>query len=1069
MHSRIWSLAAAVVLAAATQAQTSRGTVSGTVADPSGAVVIGAGIALMNTDTGVRRPATSNEAGIYRFDAVDLGRYEIKVTQEGFRPFLATSFGVEANRTTTVDVRLEVGAIDQQVTVSAESSEALVKDGPLRGGNFQPREVRELPLIGGNPLSLARTLPGVIQTSGSVAWGNNWGQYNFAVNGQRQRSNNFLLDGTDNNDIGFTRPAQPFNIVDAVEEVSAQTANYGVEFGRAGGGVFNVVTKSGTNSIHGTLLWRYQSQRFNSVSNTAKLNGIPQSVYSRNIAGFTLGGPLRKDKTFIFGGFQQDNNHSTQNFSLVVPTQEAVSRLRSLVPSNPRLDFYLKHLGDLRGTGAPRNILLGLDPVTRVDRGSVQFATAVLPLPATDDGPQWLMRLDHHRSDAHRFSLRFVYDSRVDTPSGVSFPGFINDQAARNQNLLFADTFTFSSSFTNEFRFSYGRLRADDPTRPSPRSIPEARTLPDLVITNVASPGGLSSGQYRVANNLLFQETQTKLTGRHTFRYGVEFLGQIATQAGLVNSRGIYEYRDASGYSAFANYLDDFSGPSSRIRRQFGEPVFHPTTFRHSYFFQDTWKATPALTLTMGLRYENFGQPLNALAYPAFPGFEPERFQERTEVRPDNNNFGPSFGLAWSPSYQSGWLARLFGDRKTVWRGGYQISYDSWFTQMVSLQQGSAPNSRETVDIAPATGRGYSNYFARMPASPAPAGPLEPQTYSNDSNLRSPYTERWSFGFQRQLPGKTLLDTSYVGTGGHKLTTRTDFNPQQLNGLRLYPALGQRWLRTSQGNSAYHALQSRVERRFSRGFQLAASYTWSSYIDSTSEGGSGVGGGQSQILTSIPAGQGGMRLDRGLSDFHRGQRLTLSYIWVVPGPTKGWRGYALGGWSIAGITTFQSGTPFTLQNGIDRNNDAVTGSDRADIGNPAAPLFSRAVVAAACGTGYRNPDTNACIAPSDVRWVQAPVGQLPNGATAGRNTLLTGGTNNFDLTLFKSFPIRDGKRLELRWEANNAFNHPQFVQVPDRNVFSALGPAGGLPSRFLNRDFTGSGIRSMWVQVKVIF
>ncbi len=1056
-----------LVVGGAGIAQTSRGTVSGTILDPSGAVVAGATLALTHTEAGVRRTAISNGAGIYRFDSVDLGRYEIKVTQQGFRPFLATAFGVEANRTTTIDVRLEVGGVDQQVTVSAESSEVLVKDGPLRGGNFQPRDVRDLPLTGLNPFSLARTLPGVTETSGS---GSVWGG-GYAVNGQRNRGSNFLLDGTENNDISMTGPAQPFNIADAVEEVSVQTANFGVEFGRAGGGVFNMVTKSGTNKVHGTMLWRYQSQRFNSVSNVAKRNGTPQSVYSRNVGGFTLGGPIRKDKTFFFAGFQQDNNHSTQNFSPRVPTQEAVARLRALFPSNSRLDFYLKHLGDLRGTGAaPLNIQMGQDPVTRVDRGSVQFSPAVLPIHATNDGPQWLTRIDHHRSEAHRFSLRFVYDNRVNTPSGVNFPGFINDTAFRNHNLLFADTFTFSSSFTNEFRFSYGRLRADAPTRPSPRSIPEARTLPDLNIANVASPGGLGNGQFRVANNLLFQETQTKMTGRHTFRYGVEFLGQIATQAGLVDNHGIRDYTNAAGYSAFANYLDDFSGPSGRVRRTFGEQVFHPTTFRHSYFFQDTWKATQALTLTLGLRYENFGQPLNALAYPAFPGFQPERFLERTEVRRDDNNFGPSFGLAWSPSFQPGWLARLFGDRKTVWRGGYQVSYDAWFTQMVSLQQGTAPSSRQTDDRAPATGRGYDNFFARMPATATPAGPLENQTSSNDSNLRSPYTERWSFGFQRQLPGKTLLDTSYVGTVGHKLTTRTDFNPQQLNGLRLYPGLGQRWLRTSQGNSAYHALQSRVERRFSRSFQVTGSYTWSRFLDSTSEGGGNVASGQSAIFTSIPAGQGGMRLDRGLSDLHRGQRLTLSYIWVVPGPTKGWRGYALGGWSIAGITAFQSGTPFTVTNGVDRNNDATAGgADRADIGNPAAPLSSRAVVNAACGTGYRNPDTNACVSPAEVRWVQAPVGSLPNASTVGRNTLLTGGTNNFDLTLFKSFPIREGKRLELRWEANNAMNHPQYVQVPDKNVFNAPGPAGGLPSRFLNRDFTDSGIRSMWVQAKLIF
>ena len=219
------------------------------------------------------------------------------------------------------------------------------------------------------------------QTTGSFAW-----RCRERVQLLRQRpalrGNNYLLDGTENNDIGFTGVAQPFNIADAVEEVSVQTGNFGVEFGRAGGGVFNVVTKSGTNQLHGTLLWRYQSQRFNSVSNVDKLNRTPKSVFSRNVYGFTLGGPVRKDKTFFFGGFQQDNHHSTAELRLVVPTEAAVARLRSLFPSNPRLDLYLDLLGDLRGTAAPIGHCAWADPVTGVDRGSVQFASAPLALPA---------------------------------------------------------------------------------------------------------------------------------------------------------------------------------------------------------------------------------------------------------------------------------------------------------------------------------------------------------------------------------------------------------------------------------------------------------------------------------------------------------------------------------------------------------------------------------------------------------------------------------------------------------------------------------------------------------------
>src|SRR5262249_7257264 len=152
-------------------------------------------------------------------------------------------------------------------------------------------------------------------------------------------------------------------------------------------------------------------------------------------------------------------------------------------------------------------------------------------------------------------------------------------------------------------------------------------------------------------------------------------------------------------------------------------------------------------------------------------------------------------------------------------------------------------------------------------------------------------------------------------------------------------------------------------------------------------------------MTSIPAGDGGMRLDRGLSEFHRGQRLVVAYTWDLPGPRTGWWRYALGGWSITGITTFQSGTPFTVVNGLDRNNDTVL-TDRPDIGNPAASLSSRAYLAPGCPAAYWNPDTNTCVTPSEVHWIQAPLGSLPNAATVGRNTLLTGGTNNFDLSLF---------------------------------------------------------------------
>ncbi len=1049
-------LAAMLTFAAVAYGQTSRGTVTGTVQDPTGAAIVAARASLTGIDTGVRLSAISNDAGIYRFDAVDPGNYELNVTHPGFQAFVARGIVVEANRAITVDPRLVVGAAEARIEVSAATSELLVKDSPLRGGNFQPREVRDLPLLSLNPVSLARILPGATDAAGSHVWSNGNGTgAGFSINGQRPRGNNYMLDGTENNSAYQTGEDQVFAIADAVEEVSVQTGNFGVEFGRAGGGVFNVVTKSGTNALHGTLLWRYQSQRFNSISNLNRLTDVPQSVFSNNIYGFTVGGPVRKDRTFFFAGFQQNDRHSTANYPLQVPTADAVSRLRSLFPNNPRLDLYLTALGDFRGSGAPFNLQLGINPQTGIDRGNVQFATGAYVLPATNDGPQWLLRIDHYKSEAHRLSWRYSRDSQIVFPAAlagaVAFPGFVQQSTYHHQNFLFADSYTFSPTYTNEFRFSYTRpdTRSNQPWQ---GNVPLSLTLPKINFPSPITSPGLASGntQFLYGNNFIFQETQTKLHSRHAFRYGVELVRQTATEAHGVNDLGTINFINAVGYSAFANFLDDFSGPSAVTSRAFGVTVFHPTQFRQAYFFQDNWKLTPDLALTLGLRYDNFGQPANILPYPAFSGFDPAQFLVRHEIKPDNKDFGPALGLAWSP-----------GGGKTVFRGGYQIAYDTLFAQAIFLGPAQAtPNAVNRVINAANSGRGTPNWLEQVPTSGgAPSLTDTRQTF--EQNFRNPYTERWSLGFQRQLPDSALLDVSYVGTVSHALATIDDFNPLLPTGKRLYPAFGPTKIRTSQGNSAYHAFQTRLDRRFARGFQLTAAYTWSKFLDSTSDGfGSIESQSPGNNNLSLPAAQGGLKIDRGLSDFDRAHRLTIAYLWTIPGPRGGWWRYPLGGWSLAGITTFQSGTPFTVANGSSRAGNG-TKADRPDIGNAGAPLTSRALIAPRCATGYQNADTGACVSPNDVHWIEGA--GYPNGATVGRNTLRTGGTNNFDLNLSKSIPLGEKRRLELRWEALNAFNHPQFIQVPQTNVNGA--PAG----RFLNRDFTDSGIRTMWVQAKVMF
>jgi hypothetical protein len=323
-------------------AQTSRGTVAGTVTDPNGAVVVGATVEIVNKATNLKRSTTTNGSGIYRFDAVDLGVYDVVITSKGFKTITNANVQVQANQTTNLDAQLEIGSDSVVVEVAATSGEILQTTEPVRGGNFSPRQVQNLPLGALNPYDLGRLLPGVIAATGSSTFGN---ASQFSVNGQRPRGNNYLIDGTENNDISVTGPANQINNEDAVQEVSVQTGLFSAEFGRAGGGVFNIVTKSGTNAYHGTGRWLYLSQKFDALTNGNRLAGLTKpNVYTENVFGGTIGGPLPlphfgeggptvrsgKDRTFFFFGLQYDRFRASSGTSFRVPTVNGAAQLRAI-------------------------------------------------------------------------------------------------------------------------------------------------------------------------------------------------------------------------------------------------------------------------------------------------------------------------------------------------------------------------------------------------------------------------------------------------------------------------------------------------------------------------------------------------------------------------------------------------------------------------------------------------------------------------------------------------------------------------------------------------------------------
>ncbi|HEX8183883.1 MAG TPA: carboxypeptidase regulatory-like domain-containing protein, partial [Blastocatellia bacterium] len=439
--------------------QTSKGTVTGLVSDPTGAVIAGATAELRNIDTNQTRATTTNDEGIYRFDAVDLGNYELKISAGGFKAYTAKGIAIQANRIATFDAQMETGGTEVIIEVNAGSEEILQKSDAVRGGNFDRRELTKLPLGNLNPYEIGRLLPGVVLPSGTTNFGNS-ASSGFSINGSRPRGNNYLLDGTENNDISVTGPALTPNIEDAVAEVSIQTGLFSAEFGRAGGGVFNQITRSGTNEFHGSARELFLSQVFNATTNGNRLSGLTEPpVFTENIFGGTFGGPIVKEKTFFFGAAQWDRFRSTSNFTgFIVPTASGLARLRQLFPAgaNPRVDLFLTAFNGLVGLSSPTLVPLGRAPGSTIDRGSIEFGTVGVSAARVLNARQFIGRVDHRINQNNTLSFRYIFDDSIDTPSNISNPGFIQDFNGRSQNLLATHTWVLSSSMTNELRFSFG-------------------------------------------------------------------------------------------------------------------------------------------------------------------------------------------------------------------------------------------------------------------------------------------------------------------------------------------------------------------------------------------------------------------------------------------------------------------------------------------------------------------------------------------------------------------------------------------------------------------------------------
>jgi len=1087
-------------------AQTSRGTVTGLVADTQKSIVPGATVELTALATNVSRTTTSNESGLYRFDAVDLGKYSLKIRSTGFQTFSVQQFEVAAAQVITVDATLQIGEVQQVVEVSAEAVQ-LQAETMARGKSISTNDILELPFASRNPVSLATTAPGVVSSKYATPTNS------FVVNGGRGRSNNFMIDGTDNNDISVAGQAFTVSNPGAVQEVSIQTSNFDAEFGRAGGGVVNVITKSGSNMFHGTAGFVLDSTRDDAIPSSLAQDPTIQAR-GKNLPGTeqqfdgTLGGRIIRDRTFFHLSFLELRQFSQSSTEMISPTAAGRATLLSLFPKgrNANADLLQAVTAGYDGVFKNFNNSLGNG------RPDIEFGHIVIPYSQQLRDRQYAVKIDHRFTDRDSLAGRVLVDDQLQPAGGetLSFPSFVTSATQKTTSAAISETHVFSPTMTNELRLAYTRFVLDVPLDPAN---PLGKTLPQIAIaginTTASSLYGIRSTfpQGRTFNNYVLQDTVSIVHGTHSIRAGIDMMDQRARQAAPFNDRGILQYGSSNingqSFTGLANYLDDFGGAGS-AQRTFGTPFYYPSLFRQAYFAQDRWRATDSITLTLGLRYEYFGTPMNVIKTPAYIGIfnvDPVTFQSPftapNKVKADKNNFGPVAGLVWAPSADSGILGRLIGQKKTAFRAGFGMGYDAFFNNITSNAVAAAPNavaSTASSQVSSAAPRGVENLFAQIPQVAPAITPLLSQS-GIDQNLRNPYYMRWSAGIQRELPSNFLLDVSYVGSRGVRLYATEDLNPLVPTDLqvpvpasvpanrkqaRLDQLSGSRSIRTNGGSSIYHSGQIDLKRRFANGLSFTGAYTYSKVIDNVSEL-FNYGNTSSLAAQSVPSIYGGLSIDRAAGFFDRTHRAVFTYNYELPfmKAQRGLLGHFVGGWEVSGLTTYESGTPYSIVNGQDADGLGGSTADRPDL-NPAGRAGVRAVPSSASPTGYINPDDgNKPIDPKTARYIGLPGNngvQRTRSGNAGRNTERGPGLKNWDVNAIKNIRLSERFQMQFRAEFYNIFNTPQYGTTsvspfaPSQSLQTiAANVASSQPGLFMNATALDGGGRVIRWQLRLRF
>ncbi len=796
-------LAAAVVFAQGIVT----GSVSGTTLDPQGAVVEGASVRATQLETNRVFSTTSSKAGVVQLPSLPSGTYNVVVEASGFAVYRAEHVMVEVGKDTSLGaISLKLGGAAETVTV--EGTAPLVESTSDQiSETFDTKQVASIPL--GNTYDSFVLFAAGVATAGSGAFGNNNGA-EVSINGQRARSNNFQLDGQNNNDNTIGGPSIFFGNQDAIAELQV-VSNYDAEYGRNTGGVINYVTKQGTNAFHGTGYEFWQGDRFDSLQNQEKSpllgfcapgqstsTGCSQPVvpfYVQNQFGGTLGGPIKRDKIWFFGSGNFDRVRTSgapfSSAGTLTPDATGIQQLQAAFPDSPGVAL-LSQFGPQAVTlGSPKFSGLTTVPVTDSATNTtagIEMGVITRFLSSPFNDYEGTGRVDFQLTSKDRLFARYIFQQQA--TSNVAFfgpaptaAGQVVDVPGRNQQIGFDLTHTFSPSLLNQVRFSYSRST----------SAFDGGAFPTCTVANIGScppqitfqaAGDLSFGQNvvfpqgRIINDYQVQDNASLVHGRHVMKWGGEYDKQRSPNYGLFFVNSGFTFPD------FNSFISNTPLPSSTTVA-FGPSVLRLKENDVALYFQDDWRVKDNLTLNLGLRWEFYQQASNLLHDLSVkqqtgpnPFWDTSLPLSQTSVaRVPNNyhNFGPVLGFAWTPRFLPG----LLGQDRTVIRGGFRIAYDFAYYNLATNVAGSAPfTNLATVNAGLpniATLNGGNIAAALFPLLPQNENPGFATELQLPTNFRNPYSQQWNLGIQRQIGSKIAAEVRYVGN--HTLD-----NYQEVNG-----------------------------------------------------------------------------------------------------------------------------------------------------------------------------------------------------------------------------------------------------------------------------------------------